>query len=682
MKKFEKPTVVKMGEIVREIKEYKITATTLIWAIGLTIILTASINFLIYFLPSVAACNQNVGDLIPTPGVDLLGIPFMMILVTAVLMRIPSARKHLTNETLVFLYVVALASSAFANQDSPWRESGEPLWAKIGTSPDITRYLPDFVSPPRETANILVAGTGSIGAIPWAAFFPAMIWRFLSFAFFVGISVGIASIFRRQWMDVEMLPYPQVMLANSAIVGARDVGIRSWAGRIPFIVGLIAGLAIEMIRMLSAFYPWFPDIFAFRTQTCGPGAQQIQWGGVPWNMNLAKHTPLYTLLFLVPLHSLWSMVFYGLVYEIAGTAAFYLGYYTGYTNMGECGRSWCAPVPYSDPPLNFGSLITGVFMGVFVMTVYLERRHIVKTLRMAFGSAKDEAYAAREAMSYRAAYIITIVSSVLMIALFMSAGMSFYVSFVVTITGIITWFTASQLFGRIGFSNEPGYCFGPGFAKMLIWPSAYRLPVTSTDTILGPNLTYELASHRPSVPWATTFYTTLGTYKMSSLMEVHPRSMIIIAAITLTVAAFVGVIMNIWIPGVYGMNITTMRGSLDFTSRYNTFWDKPSPHPMTEIAPWITTGFVFVVVVKLLQARFLWIPDPIMAIVAWDWVGSLHGTWMAAFIVAILKWLVLRIGGSKLYSERVVPFVGGFILGDALNAIVAGTLALTVFRPA
>jgi len=669
-----------MGETVREYKEFKLTAPILLWTIGLTAILTVSVNFLICFLPSIAACNMSVGDLIPTPGVDLLGIPFVMILVTAVFMRISSLRRYMTNENLVFLYVVTLATSAFANPNSPWRECFEPLTARVGTSVDVTRYLPDFVSPPKEAADILVSGTGSIGTIPWALFFPAMVWRFLSFAIFAGISIGIASVFRRQWVDVEMLPYPQVMLAHSAIAGARDVGIRSWTGRMPFIVGFVAGLAVEMIRMLGAFYPWFPDVFSFRSSTCGPGAQQIAPPGIPWNMNVAKHTPLYALLMLVPLHSLFSMVFYGIVYEVLGAAAYSLGYYTGYLNMGGCGRSWCTGTPYSDPPLNVGSLITGVFLGVFVMTIFLERRHIVKTLRMALGE-KDKAYEAREAMSYRTAWIITIMSCALMMALFMFAGMSPWVSFVVTLTGIVTWFTTSQLWGRVGFSNEPGYNFGPGFAKMLTWPTQFDLPVTSTDTILAPSIVYEIASHTPSVPWPSTFYAVLGTYKMSALMEVRPRNTIIVAFVALMVTIFVGVTMNILIPSIYGFGTITLRGSYDLMGRYNTFWNAPSPHPMTDIAPWLTVGFVFFVVTKLLQARFLWIPDPIMAIVAWDWIGSLHGTWAAALIAAILKWIVLRIGGSKLYTEKVVPFVGGFILGDALNALIAGILAYTVFRP-
>ena len=43
--------------------------------------------------------------------------------------------------------------------------------------------------------------------------------------------------------------------------------------------------------------------------------------------------------------------------------------------------------------------------------------------------------------------------------------------------------------------------------------------------------------------------------------------------------------------------------------------------------------------------------------------------------------MVLRIGGSKFYEERAVPFVGGFILGAALNALIAGIGAFIAFRP-
>ncbi|MBO3803672.1 MAG: hypothetical protein JTT11_07390 [Candidatus Brockarchaeota archaeon] len=669
-----------MEEAQVEYKEFKFSPVSLLWTIGLTVLLTVSMNFFLYFLPSMAACNLQVGDLIPTAGVDLLGIPFLMIVFTMVLMRIPSVKRHLTTENLVFMYVVALASSGFSDAYAGWRETYEPLTARIGTAEDIMQYVPNFVSPAKEAAEALVTGTGSIGAIPWSLLLPAMIWRFLSFAIFIGISVGVSSIFRRQWIDIEMLPYPQVMIAHSAMSGARDVWDRGWTGRLPFVAGFLAGFILEMIRMLIIFFPWFPDVYAFRANTCGPGAHQIAWGGIPFHMNIAKHTPLYALLMLVPLHSLWSMVFFGIVYEALSTAAYYTGYYTGYVDMGPCGRSWCVPgTPFADPPLNFGSLITGVYLGVFVMTVFLERRHIARTIKAMAGRRNEKELESAEAMSYRSAYTILVVSYALLMALYVYAGISLWVSFVLVLTSVVTWFTASQLWGRVGFGNEPGYNFAPGFLKMLVWPDQFRLPVTSTDLVLAPSLNYELDCG-PYMPHATTFYATLGTYKMSSLAGVHPKNMIKAVVVALMVGAFMASILNMVIPGVYGLGTSWMRGSYDLMGRIDTVWTKPSPRPMTEIAPWVLAGFAFVVAVKLIQARFLWVPDPFMSIVAWDWVGSLFGTWMAASICAVLKWIILKIGGSKLYSERVVPFVGGFILGDVLNALIAGVLAVSMFR--
>jgi len=79
-----------------EYKEYKFSLASLLLIVGLTIALTTSMNLFLYFLPSMAACNLQVGDLIPTAGVDLLGIPFLMTVVIAILMRFPSVRRFLT----------------------------------------------------------------------------------------------------------------------------------------------------------------------------------------------------------------------------------------------------------------------------------------------------------------------------------------------------------------------------------------------------------------------------------------------------------------------------------------------------------------------------------------------------------------------------------------------------------
>ncbi|MBS7613850.1 hypothetical protein KEJ48_06390, partial [Candidatus Bathyarchaeota archaeon] len=172
--------------------ELKITTPLLMWAIIITAVLTVLGNMFIFFLPWPFSCNMNAGTLIATPGMELLGMPFTVSLVIALCMQIPSIRKYLTASNIVLLYTAALAASAFANTNSPWREIYALMTARLGTAESITVYVPEFVSPSRDAAEVLIRGSGSVAAIPWGRFIPVMAWWFFMFAFFAGISVSLA----------------------------------------------------------------------------------------------------------------------------------------------------------------------------------------------------------------------------------------------------------------------------------------------------------------------------------------------------------------------------------------------------------------------------------------------------------------------------------------------------------
>jgi hypothetical protein len=661
-------------------EELKITVPMLIWTIIITVVLTVLGNVTLYFLPNPYMCNMNVAVLIMAAGAQMFGTPFVMILVIALLMRVPFAKKYLTAGNLALLYIIALSAAAFSGRDSPWGLSYGQFIARIYSEEAVVRYVPEFVFPPREAAEVLIRGAGNIVAIPWGQLLPAMVWRFFLFAFFMGISIGLVSIFRRQWIDVEMLPYPQVAIAYSSIVGVREVSNPKWPGRVTFVLGFLVGLGFELIRALNMFFPWFPDVFLWRVNTCPPGTQWITILGTTWHYGLQKHIPLYALLFLAPLHSLFSIVFWGLVYEVASSIAYYAGYYTGYTEL-PFNERFGYNTPYLSPPLNFASLLTGVMLGVLVMTIFHERHHIIRTLKMAFGREVDPKLEVEEPMSYRNAWIVFIASFILGIIIFMIAGMSLWASFVVILTGVITWFTTSLLWARVGCSNEP-WSLGAPFAKMLLWPTEYYPGgvyhyVTSTDRVLAPWIVFATGSHGPADPWPATLYSVIGSCKMASLMKVHPRNVIKVTSVALIVAIFTACVMNVVLPGVYGTGVTAPNIPSPWAARIqcctlNVFWSKPSARPVVEITPWVVSGFLFMVVMSSLYARFLWMPDPLMTIIAWDGIGALHGVWSVALIDGIIKWLVLRIGGSKLYEEKAIPFIGGVILGAALNALIAG----------
>ena len=48
-------------------------------------------------------------------------------------------------------------------------------------------------------------------------------------------------------------------------------------------------------------------------------------------------------------------------------------------------------------------------------------------------------------------------------------------------------------------------------------------------------------------------------------------------------------------------------------------------------------------------------------------------------MVWIIKSLVLRIGGSKLYEDWVVPFAGGFISGTTLEIFITAVASFILF---
>jgi len=604
----------------------------------------------------------------------MMGLPFLMIMIAMALIQIPSMRKYLTRTNLVYLYATFLAVSYFTWGGGAYESL---LFGRILNPPHV-KYIPEFVAPSNEVADLLQSGIGSIGAMPWAALFPVIIWNFLMFALFGGISISLANILRNQWIDVEMMPFPQVTLVHTALVNVENSVKREWPSKTSFLSGMLVGFLLAVPLSGTTLFPWFPDIYGWRSNTCGPGSQQFAPLDMPWNLGFAKQAPLYALLLLVPVHALFSLMFYTLVYEASVFIAYYMGYYTGYIQEGFCARAWCAPNPLHSPPLSFAAINVGAVVGLFVITLFFNRSYIFKTLRAA---SKGNELEQGEPMSYRSSWLIFMVSFLLLIVFFVFTGLSPWVSFVLALTGIITWFTMAQLWGRLGFNIEACYDFAPGFVRLLVWPTVAPTPsVTSTDLALAPYITEEWVSHGASLGWGASFYTTLASYKMASLSGVNTRSLLKVVAVALLISMFSTMVVRFTIYGVFGKAATSSPTIYPMESVSNRIWGESVDTPMTGAFPWISLGFIFMVVTRYLYTTILWLPDPLMAIPAWSYLATVHGVWFACLVIWIIKTVALRVGGSKLYEERMVPFAGGFMLGDALEVLIAGIIAFTIFK--
>jgi len=287
--------------------------------------------------------------------------------------------------------------------------------------------------------------------------------------------------------------------------------------------------------------------------------------------------------------------------------------------MGFFGKNWCSPNVYLYPPLNFYAIDVGAGLGLFVITIVLEKDHIVETLKVAFRGGRSEEEKL-EPMSYRFSWLLFIASYILLMVFFMFTGFSPWVSFVLPLTGIITWFVMAQLWGRVGFMVEPG-ALGIGTFKMFAWPTAVGPPTpTSTDLALAPTILGEWVTHQSITGWGGSLYTVLTSYKMANLANVNPKNVLKVVVVTLFVSMFVTEMVQISVTGIYGGSrfsspIYKFAGPEFWASN---IWGKPTALPLTKMAPHLAIGFAFMVVMRYLCTKFLWLPDPILALVAWD----------------------------------------------------------------
>ncbi|MBS7617222.1 hypothetical protein KEJ25_01200, partial [Candidatus Bathyarchaeota archaeon] len=206
------------------------------------------------------------------------------------------------------------------------------LLVRVSVSDTVAKYTPEFFMLPKDVSEMLLRGVGNLGVLPWDILFPAILWRFLLVILFAGVGIGIANVFRREWIDVEKLPFPYVTVVQTCLMNIEGIGRKERKSKTQFLIGMLLGFLLGIPLSGATLFPWFPDLYMWRSNTCGPGSHWIAPPDIPWHLGLAKHPPMHAFMLLVPLHALFSALFYTLVAEIAFFAAYYgFGYYTGVT---------------------------------------------------------------------------------------------------------------------------------------------------------------------------------------------------------------------------------------------------------------------------------------------------------------------------------------------------------------
>jgi len=613
--------------------------------------------------------------------------PFIILLASAVLSRFGSFKKWLSLRNVVFLYVATICVSWFTDYAANNEWFGEIFMGRV-INPDLSiLYVPWFMAPSENVVNQLVAGGYPV---PWGEWIPAMVFWWTLSAVFGMLMVSIATILRRGWTDIEAVPFPHVTAAYELLSNTTDLTASSKdrASRMrPFVIGILLGIVVQIPIWAQGLFPWFPDIYGWRTNTCAHGGQYITTdsplAAIAGFGIFQKHPVFVAIGFFAPLSILFSTWFFYLVYLILVQIAFVMGYYTGITDIGGCGRAWCGTTtPNFGEPYKFMALsYVGGSTALTLIYFVINRRYILETLKAAFGGMGEEQrrkIEESEVMPYRTAYILMFAFFVLSVALMMSIGLGIGPAILMPITVFIFWLAGARIWGTAGATLQ-GAEHGNAFYRIFFWDTAPNPP---TREYMLSGYFSEWMTDVPKAFGGATL-SSFAAFRMAKLANIDNKDVFKALLVGIIVGPIVVLATYIWLNYNFGLmklpafSVGFTDSLIDRTGNAENWNVRPGSTPWI---PNMIAGMIIVGGLYLLHARFVWFPlEPVGFILGTSYMSMLWGIWFPFLIAWILKTLLLRFGGTKAYENFGVPVAVGFITGYMIVVFFGGLTGIARF---
>lgn len=610
---------------------------------------------------------QGGGNLLPFGAVFL---PLIAYSVLRVLRYKPSPTY------LAHLFIVGLMVSHALPHG--WMEQYPVLFATFRIYDEIN-ILDVWWVPPKDACVKMLAGAG----IDWTVWIPSVVYWTIHFTIIYFLFSSIVLIFRRLWIDIERIPFPIVFAGYNII----DVLTSRGRERLrAFLIGIITALAIELPIILTTLFPWFPDIYSFRSYTCVCGGVQIIPPGpitesVAAFAQLHKNPLTYALFYLAPLSVLFNIWFWYLALVILVQIAYYFGYYTGIlTETHGCGRVMFCPVNLATSPPFRWDWLTGVggVLGFIALFLFNNRSYIAETIKAALGKPSQfSEYEKSEPLNYRTAYVMFIASLVLAIAVLTAAGINVGSAITIIIPiGIINYLMGVLTLGYTGFSQSWTWTQKSGWALSFVQP---EIPTTyNTGWTLSYYFAYILGSN--SQGWNAGMEGPAYTLSMANYAKSDNKKMYMLGTISFIVALPIAMIVPIVLSSIYGLSrLGFTRCALETHGCAGQFEYIGMFPKIPEMISYIFLGALITGIISILRARFVWFPfEPIGFIIGTSAAGMYLGIWTAALGAWIIKTIILKIGGSILY-EKTVPVIGGYLAGYIISSVIATSIGVARF---
>ncbi|MBT6143924.1 MAG: hypothetical protein HN712_17130 [Gemmatimonadetes bacterium] len=607
--------------------------------------------FLAFACPYTVFLHHTAGmaaDFITAGAIFLF---FLLTFIVNSLLRLVRAGLALQPGELILVYTMMIVASAIptwgliANllpvlPGAYYYATPENNWAGI-----IHPFIPRWASPQSPVAiKYFFEGLPLGETIPWEAWVkPLSMWLILIVAIYAAM-MSCMVIIRRQWIEHERLVFPLTQLPLE-MIGRGDSDGPSVVSRLFRSPLLWIGFALPFIVFsthgLSRYYNFVTPIdvehvfYLFRTTP----------------IRIFLSFPVLGFVYFVNLEIAFSLWFFHLVARSQSLIFNIVGF-----ELPGHGETFTGAFGGTSPAVSHQAM--GAMAVLVLFGLWTSRRHLRDVFRRAVYGDPD-VDDSREAMSYRSALSMLLVSTLVIGVWLFASGMPIWaIPFFLT-AAFFTFFGLARIIAEAGV----GFCRAQMVAPIF---SVYSLGSESLghSGLVSMGLTYTWSVDiRTSV-----MASTINGLKLADALGIErPRRLLLGAAIAAGLSLVTAALTTLWLAYTYGgINLQGwFFGGMPQTV-FGFVADKINT-PLTEqvIVPrWLFTGVGTIVMAGLMSLRQQIVSWPLHYIgfpIGDTWVMS--WVWFSIFLGWLLKLVILRYWGVPGY-RAFRPFFLGLVLGQ------------------
>ncbi len=637
-------------------------------------LLIGLVVLLFWGLLTIFAGNFGEAPQIMIEEMSMLFPFFLLIFGLQLLEKIRIRGAKLTRQELSFIWAmlivgIPISSSGFLAGrlllNAMYSRSEEPL-SMPGWSP--------FFWAPESSAEIYNAYGGGVLPNIGQWLIPLLFWGITCIAW-AFMCLFLIQIFRKPWVDVERLAFPLAQPVQELLEAPLAMPRERNKRYLWLVIGALLGIIWTSLEFLRVVFQidLFQDINIFGIVPGRAWAVTIDFGKefdlsafLPNAYLEARPEPVMIAAFLlVSLNVLLSgLVFYLLFWVLIPVFETEFGIIDPPTVV--------ASPPYID--LGFArvggiSLFAfgefGMLFGVVIWAVILQRRYLWRSIQAIWDpSIIDES---GEPISYKAAWIGLSVCSLIFFLSLLISGSPLFGAVYTVIFLMVGYIAGARLRAETAGMGigHPGYLHLHGMhtARLIIGEDKAATSGFYVTSMWMQFFQRDAASANPAISSLEAYniarVTNTRTRDIFKAQAISISSIILMCLIVWPILAYSYGLSNEW-SGEAGHNLDYSESTLELAS--GGFWD----HKSYGIDIWgqAIMGAIFAIGLNILRLSRPWLPlNPIVAPI----LLSLRGPywWLPMLIAYLIKFAVVRIGGTQAYTSYLLPGAVGYLLGTA-----------------